>query len=149
MNTAEITASPIEVELDGKKFMCSPMTDSDWGEFERWVQARYIELASKNIDKIPQSERQGFLNHAYDRAAAIIFQSPEALQLLTSVDGSAFRTWLGVKRNHPEITFEFIRKCLTDPEKIKEVLAKLDFLDYQPESKSPKKVEPQAEELSR
>lgn len=131
MNTANITAAPIELDYGDEKFMYSPMTDGDYGEFERFVQRRFIEVATQNIDLIPQENRQGILNHAYDKAAAIIFTSPDALTIMRTVDGVAFRTYLGVRRNHPEVTYEKIRKLSTSAAQktLADIIAKMEFVD--------------------
>jgi hypothetical protein len=113
---AQITAAPVEVVIDGEILRFSPLRDSDYGEFERWVQDRVIELTKRHLDGLPAEERQHLLDRAFQTAERITIDSPEAVRLMTTVDGACKLAWLSLRREHSDITYERVRGLLTSPE---------------------------------
>jgi len=126
---ADITAAPSTLEMGGKVYTVSPLQDRDYGEFERWVQDRYLDVATRNVDKIPSENREAFLQHAYDTAAEITIHSDRALSLMVTVEGSAFLLWLSVRRDHPEATYEEVLRFATDPKTLQKAMEKVEQLN--------------------
>lgn len=129
MNGPDITAAPSEVVIGDEVFLVSPMQDKDYGEFERWVQDRYLDVATRNAEKIPEGNRDVWLQHAYDRAAAITITSDEALKIMVTVEGSARMFWLSTRRNHPDLTYDRALQLLTDPVNLARAMSRIKTLN--------------------
>lgn len=110
--TAQATAAPTTVELGGKQYRVSPLRDKDYGEFEKWVQDRHMELAQRAGDGLSVEDRQALLKHAYDRASQITMASPEAIQAVITLEGSIKLLWLHLRHEHPDLTEETVSGLL-------------------------------------
>jgi hypothetical protein len=134
------SAAPAEIILSGKKFLVSPATDKDFGELERWVQDRILDVCFRNANKLDNSaDRQEFLKHAFDKASGTILASSEATVLLLSVEGAVMRLYLGIRHNHPDITVDEVRKLATSREEIEKAMLTVGFLDNPDTEKISKK----------
>jgi len=128
MNISKITNAPIGVEFGGKKYLISELTDEDFGIFERKVQDIYLDVALRNINNVPENLKKDFLNHAYNVAANITSTSPEAEKWGKTVDGITMLLWLGMRHNHPDLTYEECRKMTTNRAELEMAVLKLNFL---------------------
>lgn len=112
---AEATAAPTVVELGGKKYKLKPLRDRDLGEFEQWVQDRYLQTVKRNLADLDGADRDRLLDRAFDRAATITASSPEALKLMTSVEGATKLLWFGLRQEQPNITEEEVSSLIAEP----------------------------------
>jgi len=112
--TAQATATPTTVELGGRQYCVSPLRDKDYGEFEKWVQDRYMDLAQRNLDSLSPENQEKLLHHAYDQAARITMASPEAVQAVITMEGSVKLLWLHLRREQPDLTEETLFDLLVD-----------------------------------
>lgn len=115
MGLAQMTAAPSEFTVDGKTYYLSPLADEDFGQFERWVQDRYLDVAKRNLGGLGKEDREALLKNAYEKAAELTISSPEALNLMTTTDGSAKLLHLSLLRRHPDITFQEVTQLVTNP----------------------------------
>ncbi len=124
-NTATSLASPSSVVLAGKVYRLTPLKQRDWGEFEQWLQDQHIALAKRNLNGLGDNERSTLLTHAYNRAAEITFQSPEAIKAMKSFDGAVKLTWLSLRTEHPTLTEEAVGVLLLDPVTLESIMDQL------------------------
>ena len=134
---ADATAAPSTVTLNGKEYRISPLRDKDFGEFERWVQDRHIEVAKRNIGGLEAEDRQALLIHAYDQATKVTIQSSIAMRYMKTIEGGAKVTEIMLRREHPEVTYEQVLEWLTDPDNFNAVMGSVDSLNYTPEKNEP------------
>lgn len=128
MNTAQVTAAPLEIELSGKKYLLSPMRDRDYGEFQRWVQSRIIQLAKDNLNGLSEDEKKFLLVHAYEKASNIKENSPETLRTIQTIEGAAKLAFIMMRKNHPELTEDRVLELFTDPENVSKTMDGIDTL---------------------
>ncbi len=134
---AKATAAPIHITLGKKEYRVSPLRDADYGEYEVWVQDRFVSVAKRTTKDLEPEERDSILKDAVSKAGAMTISSPEALRLMGSVEGAAMLMYLSIRRRHPDITYDEMVKLLTDPENLEYAMEKYDTL-MGPE-KTPKK----------
>ncbi|MBI5724598.1 MAG: hypothetical protein HZA50_11605 [Planctomycetes bacterium] len=129
MSVSQITAAPSVLALNGVEYRLSPLRDCDYGEFERWVQDRYFDVAKRNLADLPDAQKDSLLRHAYERAAGLTINSPEALNLMVTVDGAAKLMYLSLRREHPAITQEEATKLCTDPAVVRQCMDRVEELN--------------------
>jgi hypothetical protein len=133
-SAAKITAAPIPMQFGGETYYMSPMRDGDYGEFEAWIQDRYLSLAKRNLDGLEPPDRETLLKAALEKAGSLTIYSPEAIQVMVSVDGAAKLIWLSLRHRHPEIAEERVKGWVSDPVVMREALDKHDELNRPPPS---------------
>jgi len=129
MDLPQITAAPSEIDFEGKTYRLTPLADQDFGEFQRWMQDNYIDLAKRNLDGLSEADRSSFLAHAYDEAAKLTLDSPETLRIMRTVDGAAKLLWLSLRREHPELTFQDAKVLCTKVEFVKWSMERIDRIN--------------------
>ncbi len=128
--TAQATAAAHTVNIGGRTFRMSPLRDRDYGEFEAWVQDKHIALFKRNLEGLPDDERQRQLDRAFDRAAEIGIHSPEAMSAMCTVDGVGKLVWMGIRREHPDVKEDEIVSLMTSPEFIRQALDEIDNVNH-------------------
>ena len=128
IDTARATAAPMEIELGGEKYLLSPFRDKDFGEFTRWVKGRIVQLAKDSLDGLPDNERKFLLVHAFEKANLIEINSPDAIRAMATLDGAAKLLYLGLRRNHPELTEQKVLEILTEPQSLAKAMDNVDTL---------------------
>ena len=112
--TAQMTAAPGEITLGDNKYLMAPMVDQDWGTSERWVQDRFVTLAKRHMIDLESNQRAELFRDILSKAASLTVDSPESLRLMASMAGAVKLLWLGLHRNHPELTEADILEALSD-----------------------------------
>ncbi len=130
--TAEATAAPSFIELGGRRLLMTPLKDQDYGIFERWIQDRHIDLAKRMVKDLEPEERLALLKHAYDKARRITISSPEASELMTSVEGAVKLVWLALRKEQPDVTEEMVFDWLSDEKTLEQMLDKIDGMNTAP-----------------
>jgi hypothetical protein len=125
----QATAAPVPINLAGRQYMLAPLRDVDYGTFQAFIQDRIIEIAARQIGKLPPAAADALLDKAMKLAARVTASSPEAFAAMNTVDGAAMLTWLGLRGNHPDMTFEQVRTLLLDPKTMEEAMRKVDQLN--------------------
>lgn len=120
------------MQFAGRTYYMSPMRDGDYGEFEAWVQDRYLSLAKRNLRDLEAADRETLLKAALDKAGSITIYSPEAIQLMVSIDGTAKLIWLSLRHRHSEVTEQQVRGWVSDPVVLREALDRHDELNRPP-----------------
>lgn len=144
-NRAALTAADVPLILDGKELHFSPFTDKDIAELDLWVRAEFIKTARASLEPaMSQLEREETLTVAMRAASGLSWMSGQGAQMMGTVTGMARLAYQGVKRNHPEITCEWLQKQLFDIKNVDAVRAAFEAANHLPEdepsdSKKPKK----------
>jgi hypothetical protein len=112
---ADMTAAVSEFQSGDTTYRLSPLADKDWGEFERWVQDKHMDLARRNMEGMKPEDRKVLIEAAYKQAASITISSPEALSIMSTVDGAAYLLYISLRREMPEIDFQAALELCTDP----------------------------------
>jgi hypothetical protein len=115
MGRTDMTAAPVQIPIDGRTYYLSPLSDQDFGEFERWVQDRYLDVAKRNLEGLTGADRETLLRVSYEKAAGLKVNSPEALGLMDTVDGASKLLQLALRHRHPEVTFAEAQRLCTNP----------------------------------
>ncbi len=117
MNADKTVDTPITVESNGKKYKLKQITTQDYGELTRYLKTLYIgevgrsmKIAGVNEDKIIaeiarlQFEEWGVKGN---NQKEIEKHYKERVQpLMTSTEAMAYILFIGLKKEHPELTLE-------------------------------------------
>jgi hypothetical protein len=128
----KLSASGGHVQLAGQDYVMSPLSDEDFGEFENWMRARPIIIAKQNIGAVPnltEQEKEIILKQAMEISARINMVSTDGLQIMSSLDGAAYMTYLGLRKRHPELTIKQIRVMLMDNRTLEAAMARFEELN--------------------
>jgi hypothetical protein len=112
----QATASRREITVGEKTYTLAPLTDKDYGEFEQWIQDRYIDSVKRNSADLTEKERERQLDRAFETAPFITSTSVKGLAIMKSIAGLSRLLWLSFRKEHPDITTEEVSKMLLDPE---------------------------------
>jgi len=123
------------VTIGGKPHRMSPLRLRDKAEYESFVQ-------SYAAAKARASGLEGdALRAAVKSAWGLTFHSDEALKLSNTYHGKGYMLYLGVVRNHPDMTFgDFMEK--TTPDELFEMTEAFNRVNY-PSKPAPKATAPQ------
>jgi len=104
---ATATAAPVEVEIDGKKYWMSPLTERDYGELDRWVRARAVQMAR---DSLGDNPTVGEVRLTMDEAfrSALGMSCIEEPRLLAGLEGFARIVWQQMRAKHPDVDYDQI-----------------------------------------
>lgn len=130
-NISDAVAAPSAVTFSGKEYRLTPLTEGDFGEFERWMQDHHMELAKRHLTGVPAEVASDLYKHAYDQAMKISITSKEALQMLNSLDGAVMLISLMLRKHHPDMGTEVVRTILSDADNFKQAMAALERLTPQ------------------
>ncbi len=117
MNADRTVDTPITVEFNGKKYKLKQITTQDYGELTRYLKTLYIgevgrsmRIAGVNEDKIIaeiarlQFEEWGIKGN---NQKEIEKHYKERVQpLITSTEATIYILYIGLKKEHPELTLE-------------------------------------------
>lgn len=138
-STANAVGAPVEIKLAGKTYLMSPLSDEDYGTFERWMRSQAIATAKENLDGLSPADREILLKCAYEKASRLSITSPDALPYMASRDGAARLTWLGLLHRHPGMTLEEVKTLLADQQTINDAMDKIDEVNRLDDEKTSKK----------
>lgn len=115
MSNQEISARPVDLVLGGDSYQLSPLTFNDWVDFELWAQKRFLAAAASLMETLPKEMQTEYLLAAQKAAARMTFDSDAVQDYLITIEGMTQILYLGLKKNHPEITTDIIFDRLQDP----------------------------------
>lgn len=129
VTTSVATAAPTSFELDGKEYFLSPLSDKDFGEYERWVQSRIISIATENLKHIPERLHDSIIKHAYDKAVKVDITSVEALATMATVEGIVKIMCLSLQHRHPDLKEDEVRNLIFSPGNLQKAMRQLEFVN--------------------
>lgn len=135
-----MTASPLKVSHNGVTYTFYPLSDGDYGEFEMWMQDRFVSAARRHINDLPKDERTLILMDVIRQASLLTFSSPEAKALMGTVEGSSFLLYLSLRRGDGSLTHADVRALCTNPDFIVKGVQAVAQITAVPFPAAPKKV---------
>lgn len=108
---AKAAKATFDIELGGKKYILSPLTLGDLGQFCQYAQYRDYYLLRKS--DIPEAEAA--LKDCFDecRRRKVGIGSAEFVEALQTADGLAYFLYLSLRHKHNTLTAEALEGQLT------------------------------------
>ena len=128
---AKLTAAASKIDFaDGTSYLMSPLTDRDISELDEWLQVRYIQLAVSSLGpKATLEERNEVRLQAAEAASSLTWLSGRGASVMASIDGVTRMLWQSIKREHPTVTEQELRKHMYAPENIAAVRDRFERLN--------------------
>lgn len=130
--TIMIVAASYPIDLGGVLYNVAPLDDVDLGELDNYVRHVHIETAAKSVEKLPPRQQDQILSIAVRQASSLCAMSPEGALILKNTAGVARMLWQGIKKNHPDVTYEFVRKHMISPAAIAKANQVFHMLNVKP-----------------
>jgi len=110
-NIATLTAQPQTLAVDGKEYKVYPLTFADLGELQTWVDSQFPDpfaVVSKAMKsgEFNYAQQQYMLSQAIEKATRPkhLLGTPEADELLMSIEGCKKTLVLSIRRGDPTFT---------------------------------------------
>lgn len=144
---ATVTGAPRPlVFADGTTYRFSPMSDKDIDELDMWVRAQFVRVARESLrgSDVSQIERDEIIRMAMREAMGLTFLWGPGAALMQTTAGLVRQAWQSIKKCHPEVTEDELRKQLLDPENINALKAITGEVNLPPDNvlRSPKPKRP-------
>jgi hypothetical protein len=111
----DITGASHPIELAGVEYHLSPLTDRDIEELTNWLRASFVRMASESLTpEMTQAQRDEVLGAAMREARKIDWVSGEGARTMGTLDGISRVLWHGLRKRHPDLTYEAVRALITD-----------------------------------
>ena len=132
MSLAKLTAAPMELEYNKKIYRVSPLRDRDLGELQNFIQDKYLSLAKRNLDGMSTENKSLLLKTAFEKATTLRVYSAESSGILNSVEGIAKMSWLSLRKEHSDLTFDQVWDLCNDSnfvENMMQLITELNKVD--------------------
>lgn len=116
VTTADATAAPATIRLNGSEYRIKPLTHGDIGEFERWLQDEHIAITRRNLVNESPEMAEPLLKEAYARASRINMNSPDGLAIQSTFEGGSRIFWMSLRQGHPNLSLADVQELLCNPE---------------------------------
>lgn len=136
---ADATAAPVQFAMGDKTLRLSPLTDADFGEYERYLQDRYVSVAKRNCTDMSEAIQIALMKEVIDTAAHITITSVKGQDLMTSMEAVVRFVWMHCRKYQPELTEATLFEWLSDDDVHKQIMDKIEFLHAEHSSGSVKK----------
>jgi len=117
-----ITAANVPIKMkDGTEYRFSPLSDKAIDEMENWVKARIIQIArdaNRNDENTTPEEKEQLLSIALRQSSEVSILSPRSAAMIATIPGMLHLCWLSLRREHPNIIEDDLRRHMMDPENI-------------------------------
>lgn len=117
------------ITIGGRTYEVSPLDDDSHLSLDEWVRAQYINRNVKLLAALPQADKELALRVAYSEAATISWMSGFGARLMGTIEGVAQLLYEGVRKNHPDVTPQMLKKDLMSPENIAKANAAFKHLN--------------------
>lgn len=98
----DMTQSPLEIELKGKKYKLSPIGFIDFGDFAQYIKGQKIKLTENIDDKELRLQMiEKIMNEPIDLERE--YSSP---------NGIAYIAWKAIQKEQPDVTLKDINKLI-------------------------------------
>lgn len=125
-NTAEATASPVDVQLSGQTYQLSPLNDEAVGYFERYCGSVIIDQAREAYRNAPEDERREALSVAFESAARARINSPMARDIAATFEGFLRLVYSSLRVRHPRLTLDQTRTLLREGDNLTSVSNRME-----------------------
>lgn len=123
-------AAPVPMELNGKTYILSPLTLSDFKELERFLQDDALDSVMPQIERLAKSAPEA-AKHLLDKAHAESLSRKIGTTVFSlaaqSINGGTYMLWLALRKKQPELSREACIEMLT-MENTAEVMAKVNMM---------------------
>lgn len=129
MNSSHI-AAPIELNIDGKPYILSPLTMRDLRELERHFQSQIVDETKNLLAGIDPKIQLDLLRDAISESKKCQIGSPEFAAKISSIEGLAKILSLSLRNKHNDMDTVKCLELLTpnNIEKISEAIAEMTGL---------------------
>jgi hypothetical protein len=127
-----LAAASYPIKLNDVIYNVAPLDDVDIVELDNYVRQVHIETAATSAVNLPAAVQDRILSIAVKQASGLSAMSPEGAMILRNTAGVARMLWQGIKRNHPDVTYEKIRSLITSKESIAEANRVFHELNVKP-----------------
>src|SRR4051812_47024632 len=113
------TGGPRAVVIGTQTYLASPLNDMDNGTLLDWVKKRLqspLLAVADDFDKLPPLMQEKVIKAAVElkTAGGAMPNGESYRQQLMTPAGCAFLAWVMVRKEHPTVTLEALRKDITD-----------------------------------
>jgi hypothetical protein len=112
--TGRVTAAPTPIRFNnGKDYLFTPLSDKDFDTLDEWLQAKYVENGMKGIpEEWPEEKQNAVINAIVKESLKITFLTQGGLELLSTLQGMTFVSWLSLRKEQPTLTLDQVRELL-------------------------------------
>lgn len=115
--SADIAEPTEEIVLGGKLYTASRLTDKDIVELDRWVRAEWVRTARDSAEGKSPEYIAAVEERAMKFAAGISAFDGVGFRFFGTVEGISRLAWKSLQKCHPELTFEYLRDQIFNPDK--------------------------------
>lgn len=135
---AEMTAAPLEIPIKVKDsqgvehekiYRMAPLTQADFGEFELWMQTRYVDRVKEMTKDLTPEERSTQIKYALERSVELTVTSNEGVRIINTLDGMKHLVYISLRREHPAIDLEEVGRLMMSADVAKHLLEKIDWIN--------------------
>jgi hypothetical protein len=128
------TAAPADLTfLDGTSYKMTPFSDVDIAELDWWVQQHYIKMMRASIPEDATEEEANRIERmASQEALGLTWLSGAGASLMATVTGMSRLVLQAIKKEHPDVKVEDIRKHMLAPVNIDEARKLFHELNIEP-----------------
>jgi len=109
-----------EIQLEGKTYFASPLTDKDIQELDLFVRQQFMKSVYETLpEDLPDSQKEMAVRQAQITCSRMTFMSGEGSRIISTVPGMTRLTWQMLQHNHPDLTVEDLHSMLLSPENIR------------------------------
>jgi formiminotetrahydrofolate cyclodeaminase len=113
---SEALEAPHEIRIGGESYKMSPLTLRDFAELERVQRSAIIETALEAARDQPPKIRRQLISDATSQASQVNAGGQDFNAFFSSLGGATRMIYLGIKRQHYDITLERIQDVITSDE---------------------------------
>jgi hypothetical protein len=115
MSNSQLTNTPTEISIGGKKYQMSALTDKDMAELDEFAQAKLIDNARRSLpDDCTDKIYNRMMALAMRESLGISYARPPGSKIFSTTYGLARLAWQGIKRNQPDVTVDEIHTAMGD-----------------------------------
>jgi len=116
---SRVTGAPLTFTYKGKPLKLSPLTTSDLGQMERWLQDRPMRVVEQQLERnahmISDEMREKLIYEALKEGQKASIRDVGAIsQAFSSLEGSRYVMYLMLQKEQPGITEEEIADIITE-----------------------------------
>lgn len=112
MDTASVTAAPIELQIGDHTYRFSLLTDAILGRLERFMQDRFVNETKRHLDDLDAKTKADVMVATLAEARKIRLGSPAFSELLGDVDVVVCLSRMLLEKHHPKIQPDQIRELM-------------------------------------
>lgn len=109
----------------------SPLTDEAHESLNEWVRQVLAKKHASLIETLKGEAQRIAIESSLKMLSNASFMSADGIKLMGTQEGVARMLWEGIRRNHPDVTYEKIKSQLITPGQIRAATAKFEEQNLQ------------------